>query len=95
MPRTPNKKFLEAGKAWRAHLAEYRRQNPKKSLKDQMRGASKTYKKGTSGSTKSGALEFKTSKYSVRVSPRRSSAKKKPKQKSKKRSRRRSGGWFY
>ena len=90
MPRTPNKKFLEAGKAWRAHLAEYRKKHPKKSLKEQMRGASKTYKKGKSGSTKSGALAIKTSKYSVHVRPKRSSSKKK----SKKRSRRLSGGWF-
>ena len=95
MPRTPSKKFLESGKAWRAHLAEYRRNHPKKSLKEQMRGASKTYKKGKSGSTKSGTLEFKTSKYSVRVDPRRSSSKKKPKKKSKKRSRRRNTGWFH
>ena len=95
MPRTPNKKFLEAGKAWRAHLAEYRKKHPKKSLKEQMRGASKTYKKGKSGSTKSGTINFRTPEFSVNVRSRRSSSKKKPKNKSKKRSRRRSEGWFY
>ena len=68
MPRTPSAKFLEAGKAWRAHLAEYRRKNPNKSLKQQMKGAAKTYKKGKS---KSGTVTVKTSKVSVRVRPRR------------------------
>tara|TARA_B100000700_G_scaffold198138_1_gene217952 strand:+ start:370 stop:657 length:288 start_codon:yes stop_codon:yes gene_type:complete len=95
MPRTPSKKFLEAGKAWRAHLAEYRRNHPNKSLKQQMKGASKTYKKGKSGSTKSGALAIKTSKYSVHVRPKSSSSKKKPKKKSKKRSSRRNIGWLW
>ena len=94
MPRTPSKKFLEAGKAWRAHLAEYRRKHPKKSLKEQMRGASKTYKKGISGSTKSSDswTRFSDSKQVVKVKrkPKRSSSKKK----SKKRSRRRKTGWL-
>ena len=92
MPRTPSAEFLKASEAWRKHLAEYRRKHPKKSLKDQMRGASKTYKKGKS-STKSGTINVRTPEFSVNVRPRRSSSKKKPKQKSKKRSRRRSTGW--
>ena len=90
MPRTPSKKFLEAGKAWRAQLAEYRKKHPNKSLKQQMKGASKTYKKGTSGSSKSSDSWKGFSKYEIRRKPKRSSSKKK----SKKRSRRLSGGWF-
>ena len=79
MPRTPSKKFLEAGKAWRAHLAAYRRQHPTKSLKAQMRGASKTYKKGTSSSNKSSSSWKGFSKYEIRRKPKRSSSKKRSK----------------
>ena len=43
--RTPSKAFLEASARWRAHLAEYRKAHPNMSLKQQMRGAKKTYKK--------------------------------------------------
>jgi len=43
--RKASAKFLAAGNAWRAHLTEYRKKHPKKSLKQQMKGASKTYKK--------------------------------------------------
>ena len=89
--RKASSEFLKAGKAWRAHLAEYRRKNPNKSLKQQMKGASKTYKKGTSGSSKSSDSWKGFSKYEIRRKPKRSSSKKK----SKKRSRRRSTGWLW
>lgn len=46
--RTPSKAFLEASARWRAHLAEYRKAHPNMSLKQQMRGAKKTYKKSKS-----------------------------------------------
>ena len=45
MPRTPSKAFLEASAKWRAHLDEYRKAHPNMSLKQQMKGAKKTYKK--------------------------------------------------
>tara|TARA_B100000700_G_C14218532_1_gene478139 strand:+ start:132 stop:419 length:288 start_codon:yes stop_codon:yes gene_type:complete len=64
--RKASAKFLAAGKAWRSHLSEYRKKHPNLSLKQQMKGAAKTYKKG-----KSGTVSVKTSKYSVRVRPRR------------------------
>ena len=67
--RKASAKFLAAGNAWRSHLSEYRKKNPNLSLKQQMKGASKTYKKGKS---KSGSVSVKTSKYSVHVRPRRS-----------------------
>jgi hypothetical protein len=38
-------------KAWSAHLAKYRKAHPNQSLKEQMKGASKTYKKRGSGAT--------------------------------------------
>tara|TARA_A200000113_G_C8817017_1_gene339187 strand:- start:9 stop:263 length:255 start_codon:yes stop_codon:yes gene_type:complete len=48
MGRTPSKAFLEASARWRAHLAEYRKAHPNMSLKQQMKGAKKTYKKSKS-----------------------------------------------
>ena len=45
MGRTPSKEFLEASARWRAHLAKYREAHPNMSLKQQMKGAKKTYKK--------------------------------------------------
>jgi len=48
MGRKPSRAFLEAGKAWRAHLDEYRKAHPNMSLKQQMKGAKKTYKKSKS-----------------------------------------------
>ena len=44
--RKASARFLAAGKAWRSHLSEYRKKHPNLSLKQQMKGASKTYKKG-------------------------------------------------
>ena len=87
--RQASAKFLAAGRAWRAHLSEYRKKHPKLTLKQQMKGASKTYKKGKSKS----AVSVKTSKYSVRVRPRRT---KKPKRSkgSRRRRKRRSKGLF-
>ena len=93
--RKASAKFLAAGKAWRAHLNEYRKKHPNLSLKQQMKGASKTYKKGKS---KSGSVSVKTSKYSVHVRPRRSRRSKKSKgsRRKKRRSRKkRSRGLFF
>ena len=78
-------------KPWNDHVAKVKADNPNLEYKEVLKKAKRSYKKGKSGSTKSGALEFKTSKYNVRVDPRRSSSKKKPK----KRSRRLSGGWLW
>jgi len=48
--RKPSANFLAASNDWREHLAKYRKENPGKALKDQMREASKTYKKINRGS---------------------------------------------
>ena len=82
--RKASSKFLAAGNAWRSHLAEYRKKHPGLSLKQQMKGAAKTYKKG-----KSGGVSVKTSKLSVRVRPRRSK-----KSKGSRRKKRKSKGLF-
>ena len=83
--RKASAKFLAAGNAWRSHLSEYRKKHPNLSLKQQMKGAAKTYKKGKS---KSGTVTVKTSKVSVRVRPRRT---KKSKGSRRKRNRSRKG----
>jgi len=46
--RKANPGFLAAAAKWRAHLAEYRNDHPGQSLKQQMKGAKKTYKKSDS-----------------------------------------------
>lgn len=48
MGRKANAKFLAASARWRAHLAEFRKAHPNMSLKQQMKGAKKTYKKSKS-----------------------------------------------
>ena len=63
--RTPSKAFLEASARWRAHLEEYRKAHPNMSLKQQMKGAKKTYKK-----SKSQPIHVRNTKYSVLVRPR-------------------------
>ena len=87
MGRKPSQAFLEAGKAWRAHLDEYRKAHPNMSLKQQMKGAKKTYKKSKGNST------LKNSRYSIHIRERKSSKKanrkktrKKPRNKTKKKS---------
>ncbi len=91
--RKASAKFLAAGNAWRSHLSEYRKKHPNLSLKQQMKGAAKTYKKGKS---KSGTVSVKTSKYSVRVRPRRSRRTKRSKSsKKRRRSRKKSRGLFF
>lgn len=65
--RTPSKAFLEASAKWRAHLAEYRKAHPNMSLKQQMRGAKKTYKRSKS---KSEPIRVRNTKYSVQIRPR-------------------------
>ena len=71
--RRPSAKFLSAGNAWRSHLSQYRKAHPSMSLKQQMKGASKTYKKGSAGVT------VRTSKYEVKVRPRSKAMKRKTK----------------
>lgn len=43
--RKPSANFLAASAKWRSHLADYRVKNPGQSLKRQMQGAKKTYKR--------------------------------------------------
>tara|TARA_B100000963_G_scaffold287564_1_gene256764 strand:- start:119 stop:397 length:279 start_codon:yes stop_codon:yes gene_type:complete len=86
--RKASAKFLAAGKAWREHLNEYRKKHPKLSLKQQMKGAAKTYKKVKS----SGGVSFKTSKYEVKVN--RKSSKRSKKRSGKKKSRRKKKSSF-
>jgi hypothetical protein len=82
--RKASKSFLAAGKSWRAHLSQYRKAHPNLSLKQQMKGASKTYKKGSS------AVTVRTSKYDVQVKSRKG-AKRKTKRAKKRSSKKRSG----
>tara|TARA_B100000902_G_scaffold362954_1_gene381691 strand:- start:590 stop:847 length:258 start_codon:yes stop_codon:yes gene_type:complete len=63
--RRPSAAFLEAGKAWRTHLDEYRKAHPNMSLKKQMKGAKKTYKKSKS----------QTSSFQVKSKPNRTKRK--------------------
>ena len=63
--RKPSSNFLKAGQAWRAHLGEYRKKHPNMSLKQQMKGAKKTYKK-----SKSQPIHVRNTKYSVQIRPR-------------------------
>lgn len=46
--RRASTKFLAASARWRSHLEEYRKAHPNMSLKQQMKGAKKTYKKSKS-----------------------------------------------
>ena len=85
--RKPSAKFLEAGKAWRAHLGEYRKKHPNLSLKQQMKGAKKTYKKSKS---KSNSINLKTSKIDIRIKPRSSRSRSKRATGQKKRHRKKS-----
>ena len=80
MPRRPSTKFLEAGKAWRAHLDDYRKAHPNMSLKQQMKGAKKTYKK-----SKSQPIHVRNTQYSVHVRPRTKKAGKRKTKRPKKR----------
>ena len=88
-------KLKQQLKPWNDHVAKVKADNPNLEYKEVLKKAKRGYKKGKSGSTKSGTLEFKTSKYSVHVRPKSSSSKKKSKQKSKKRSSRRKTGWLW
>ena len=88
MPRRANTKFLEAGKEWRAHLDEYRKEHPNMSLKQQMKGAKKTYKK-----SKSQPIHVRDTKYSVQIRSRTKKASRK-KTKKLKREKKKSKGLF-
>lgn len=74
--------FLEASARWRAHLAEYRKAHPNMSLKQQMKGAKKTYKK-----SKSQPISVRNTRYSVQVRPRTRKAGKRNKRPKKRTSR--------
>lgn len=78
--RRASTRFLEAGKAWRAHLDEYRKAHPGQSLKQQMKGAKKTYKK-----SKSQPIHVRNTQYSVQVRPRTRKAGKRKTKRPKKR----------
>jgi len=80
--RKPNAAFLEASARWRAHLAEYRKAHPNMSLKQQMKGAKKTYKK-----SKSSPISIRTTRYSVQVRPRTKKSSKRTKRPKKRTSR--------
>jgi len=97
--------FLNGANSWRTHLAAYREAHPGVSLKLQMKGASKTYKKGSKGGTGSvgsgsvgsgSGVTVKTSKYEVKVQRKRASKKKGTKKRagSKKRSKKRSSSFW-
>ena len=47
LKRKPSANFLAASARWRAHLADYREKHPKQSLKKQMQGAKKTYRRSS------------------------------------------------
>lgn len=86
--RTPSKAFLEASARWRAHLAEYRKAHPNMSLKQQMKGAKKTYKK-----SKTQPISVRNTRYSVQVRPRTRKASKRTKR-PKKRTGKKKRGFF-
>lgn len=69
--RKMSAKFKASSSAWRSHLNEYRKSHPKMSLKQQMKGASKTYKKSKS----SRGINIQTTKFNVNVKPRASKKK--------------------
>lgn len=87
--RRPSTKFLEAGKAWRAHLAEFRKAHPNMSLKKQMQGAKKTYKK-----SKSQPISVRNTRYSVQVRPRTRKAGKRKTKRPKKRTSKKKRSFF-
>ena len=91
--RKPSSNFIKAGEAWRAHLNEYRKKHPNMSLKQQMKGAKKTYKKSKS---RSRSVVVKTPKVEVRIRPRRSKLRKKTtsKKQRRKKTKKRSKGFF-
>jgi hypothetical protein len=83
--RKANPGFLAGAAKWRDHLAEYRIDHPGKSLKQQMQGAKKTYKK--SNPSVGTAI---TKRRPARTMRRKKTKKRKP-SKSKKR---KSNNWF-
>lgn len=89
--RRPSTKFLDAGKAWRAHLDEYRKAHPNMSLKQQMKGAKKTYKKSKS---KSQPIHVRNTQYSVQIRPRTRKAGKRKTKRPKKRTTKKKSSLF-
>ena len=88
-------KLKQQLKPWNDHVAKVKAANPNLEYKEVLKKAKRSYKKGKSGSTKSGTINFRTPEFSVNVRSRSSSSKKKPKKKSKKRSSRRKTGWLW
>ena len=86
--RTPNKAFLAASAKWRDHLADYRVKNPGQSLKKQMQGAKKTYKKSKSQpsvlNSSHNSVEIRNRSTRTRTKPKKPVRTKKRKKKSKK-----------
>ena len=87
--RKASAKFLAAGNAWRAHVKETMRKNPNMKFgKPLLKLASRTYKKGSSGPSSPSGVTVKTSKYDIKVRPRKTKAAKRktkrPKRTSKK-----------
>jgi hypothetical protein len=61
--RRASTSFLKGANAWREHLAKYRKDHPGVHLKDQMKGASKTFKKLKKSTS------IQNDRYSVRIRP--------------------------
>jgi hypothetical protein len=73
--RKASAKFLAAGNAWRAHVKETMRKNPNMKFgKPLLKLASRTYKKGSSGPSSSSGVTVRTSKYDIKVRPRKTKA---------------------
>ena len=85
--RKASSKFLAAGNAWRAHVKETMRKNPNMKFgKPLLKLASRTYKKGPSSPSSSSGVTVKTSKYDIKVRPRKTKAAKRKKKRTSKRS---------
>ena len=89
--RRASTRFLEAGNAWRSHLAEYRKAHPNMSLKQQMKSAKKTYKKSR---TKSQPIHVRDTRYSVQIRPRTKKAGKRKTKRPKKRTSRKKNSFL-
>lgn len=87
--RRASTKFLKAGEAWRAHLAEFRKAHPNMPLKRAMKEAKKTYKK-----SKSQTIHVKDTRYSVQIRPRTRKAGKRKTKRPKKRTSRKKRSLF-
>ena len=89
--RRMSAKFKAAGSAWRSHLSQFRKDHPNMTLKQQMKGASKTYKKSKS----SGSINIKTNKFNINVKPRASKRKTKRSKRPKRTGRKKKSAGFF